>query len=83
MANFPEVPAKAKKFQYKTKYNTTWFSQENLKNYKESFIFTVKYAPKMYHVAMVLQMILWDIVTQLLTKKGKKKDAQFFILKIT
>ena len=23
-------------FQYKTKYNTTWFSQESLKNYKDA-----------------------------------------------
>ena len=35
----PERPTKAKKFvrsfQYETKYNITWFSQENLKNYKD------------------------------------------------
>ena len=35
----PERLTKAKKFggsfQYKTKYNITWFSQENLKNYKD------------------------------------------------
>ena len=27
----------------------------------------------MYHVTIVLEMILWDIVTQSLNKKGKKK----------
>ena len=33
----------------------------------------------MYHVAMVLQIILrWEILTQPLTKKGKKKDVQPF-----
>ena len=39
MADLPDRPRKAKKFkgsfQYKTKYNTIWFSQENLKNYKD------------------------------------------------
>ena len=35
MVESPDVPTKAKKFQYKTKYNTTWFSQESLKNYKD------------------------------------------------
>ena len=39
MADSPERPAKAKKFkgsfQYKKKYNTTWSSQEKLKNYKD------------------------------------------------
>ena len=38
MADSPERPTKTKKFegffQYKTKYNTIWFSQENLKNHK-------------------------------------------------
>ena len=32
----------------------------------------------MYHVAMVLQMVLWDIVTQSLTEKVKKKDGHSF-----
>ena len=56
---------------------TQLFFQENLKNYLK-FIITVKYAPKMYHVAMVVHAILWDIVnvTQSLTKnKGKNNDA--------
>ena len=39
MADSLERPKKTKKFgksfQYKTKYNTTWFSQENLKNHKD------------------------------------------------
>ena len=39
MADSPERPMKTKKFggsfQYKTKYNTTWSSQENLKSYKD------------------------------------------------
>ena len=39
MADLPVRPRKAKKFkgsfQYKTKYNTIWFSQENLKNFKD------------------------------------------------
>ena len=39
MADLPDRPRKAKKFkgsfQYKTKNNTIWFSQENLKNYKD------------------------------------------------
>ena len=39
MADSRERPTKAKKFkgslQYKTKYNATWFSQENLKNFKD------------------------------------------------
>ena len=29
----------------------------------------------MYHVAMVVQVILWDIVNQSLTKKGRKKGV--------
>ena len=33
----------------------------------------------MYHVSMILQMILWDIVTQLLTKNGKKKGVHIFL----
>ena len=51
------------------------------------FIITVKYAPKMYHVAMGVQAISWDIVnlTQSLTKnQGKKitrtKLHRFFCL---
>ena len=42
------------------------------------FIITVKYAPKMYHVAMAVQAISWDIVnlTQSLTKnQGKNNNA--------
>ena len=39
MVDSPERPTKAKQFkgffQYKTKYNTIWFSQKNLKNYKD------------------------------------------------
>ena len=35
MADLPERATKAKKFQYKTKHNTTWFSQENFKNYDD------------------------------------------------
>ena len=39
IADSPERPTKTKKFggsfQYKTKFNTTWFSQENLKNHKD------------------------------------------------
>ena len=30
----------------------------------------------MYHVAMVVYVILWDIVTQSLTNKGEKKCVQ-------
>ena len=68
MADSPERPTKAKKFkgsfQYKTKYNTTWFSQENLKNYKDvitnskldEFYFYCKICIK--DVAMVVQVIL-------------------------
>ena len=38
----------------------------------------------MYHVAIVLQVILWDIATQSLTTNRKKdKGTKFFILKIT
>ena len=33
----------------------------------------------MYHVAMVVQVIWWDIVTQLLTKKGKNTGVQNFL----
>ena len=39
MADSPERPTKTKKFgesfQNKTKFNTTWLSQENLKNHKD------------------------------------------------
>ena len=38
----------------------------------------MKYAPKMYHVAIMVREILWDIVnvTQSLTKnKGKNNDV--------
>ena len=40
----------------------------------ESFGFTIKNAPKMYPGAMVVQVILRDIVTQSLTKKGEKES---------
>ena len=33
----------------------------------------------MYHVATVVQVILWDIVTTSLTKKGKKTGVQNFL----
>ena len=55
----------------KMKNNTIWFSQENLNNYKDviknSKLEDIRYVAKLYHVAMVVQVILWDIVTQSLT----------------
>ena len=34
----------------------------------------------MYHVAMEMQVILWDIITQSLKKREKDSRANFFIL---
>ena len=34
----------------------------------------------MYHVAMEVQVILWDIITQSLKKREKDSRANFFIL---
>ena len=72
-------------FQYKAKCNTTWFSQENLKSY-EDVITNCKFEEFYFYckicfndgscIAMVLQLILWDIVTQ---KKEKERRVHCFL----
>ena len=76
------VSSKAKKFKgpfhHVSKYNEGWFSESSLQKYKdvitksrlgESTLFLfVKYAQKMYHVVMVVQMMLPVIVGEKFTK---------------
>ena len=72
-------------FEYKMKCNTTWFSQENLKSY-EDVITNCKFGEFYFYckicfndglcIAMVLQLILSDIVSQ---KREKERRVYCFL----
>ena len=69
MVESPDVPTKAKKFQYKTKYNTTWFS---LGFYCKIYI---KYLSCSHGIADDLMRHCNSVAHQ---KSEKEIQAQFF-----
>ena len=88
MTNSPQRPTMSKKFegsfQYKTKYNITCFSHENVKNYKDMIMNSKLgelyfYCKKMY-VANDLVRHCNSVTHQ---KSEKERLAHFFIVKTT
>ena len=65
-------------FQYKTKYNITWFSQENLKNYKD--VVTNSKLGEFYFYSNIAPQISCNSMTHQ-KSETKKKTITFFLFR--